>query len=196
MLSYHTSLKQVRTGSQNRKTTTDIYQSRWKSNPSSFMKRKTSRSRSCTSGYPSSWMCAQITFALLRLVPGIYVKRECPSRKKQLKIFSISPLLSMRNVEIVPLSDVTDSYNLNKGSEQHEFVVRRREGNMFFTSIHREAINKVGDFDTKSTLALTSTVGHSCREGKAQGSPSAGYRSPWSILQHPSHPSSRRVPQC
>ncbi|KAJ2930404.1 hypothetical protein H1R20_g6694, partial [Candolleomyces eurysporus] len=57
------------------------------------------------------------------------------------KPFPVTPSFSCKYVEIIPLSEVLDVYNI-MNQEQAEFLVRRRHTIMYFTSNHRDAIVK------------------------------------------------------
>ncbi|KAF8872759.1 hypothetical protein BD779DRAFT_1679537 [Infundibulicybe gibba] len=57
----------------------------------------------------------------------------------------ISPGLSCRSTEIIPLTDVSDIYNVTTGHEPHEFIIRRsRQGvTIYFSSPLRDTIVRV-----------------------------------------------------
>lgn len=56
----------------------------------------------------------------------------------------ISPGLSCQSTEVIPLTDVSDVYNVSTGVEQNEFIIRRRQGiTVYFSSAAREIIVKV-----------------------------------------------------
>lgn len=58
---------------------------------------------------------------------------------------SISPGLSCRATEIIPLADISDVYNVSTGSDVHEFIIRRNRHGVttYFTSTQRDMIVKV-----------------------------------------------------
>ena len=61
-----------------------------------------------------------------------------------MKTLPISPGLSFKSTDLIPLNDVSDVYNVSTGQEQHEFIIRRRQGvTVYFLSPSREAIVKV-----------------------------------------------------
>lgn len=62
----------------------------------------------------------------------------------QVKTQPISPGLSCKATEIIPLADISDIYNVSTGIE-HEFIIRRtRHGvTVYFSSPSRETIVKV-----------------------------------------------------
>ena len=63
----------------------------------------------------------------------------------QINMQYISPGLSCRATEIVPLIDISDVYNVSMGMDPQEFIIRRnRHGaTTYFASKHRELIVKV-----------------------------------------------------
>ncbi|KAF8645481.1 hypothetical protein AX16_007766 [Volvariella volvacea WC 439] len=65
-------------------------------------------------------------------------------RITSVKAQPISPGLSCRSTEIIPLADVSDIYNVSTGHEANEFIIRRsRQGvTVYFSSQHREQIIK------------------------------------------------------
>jgi hypothetical protein len=47
-------------------------------------------------------------------------------------------------MDLIPLTDVSDVYNVSTGQELHEFIIRRRQGvTVYFSSPSREIIVKV-----------------------------------------------------
>lgn len=62
----------------------------------------------------------------------------------KIKSLPISPALSCKSTELIPLADVSDIYNVSTGHELHEFIIRRRQGvTVYFSSQSREQIVKV-----------------------------------------------------
>jgi len=62
----------------------------------------------------------------------------------QVKSLPISPALSCKSTELIPLTDVSDIYNVSTGQELNEFIIRRRQGvTVYFSSPTRELIVKV-----------------------------------------------------
>lgn len=62
----------------------------------------------------------------------------------QVKSLPISPGLSCKSTELIPLTDVSDIYNVSTGQELNEFIIRRRQGvTVYFSSPSREFIVKV-----------------------------------------------------
>ncbi|KAL4081516.1 hypothetical protein V8B97DRAFT_1923406 [Scleroderma yunnanense] len=56
----------------------------------------------------------------------------------------ISPSLSCKCTEIIPLADVSDAYNVSTGLDPHEFIIRlsRQNSTSYFSSQSRDAIVK------------------------------------------------------
>jgi hypothetical protein len=65
-------------------------------------------------------------------------------RITSVKAQSISPTLSCKYTEIIPLTDVSDVYNVSTGHDPSEFIIRRcRQGiTLYFSSAFRENIVK------------------------------------------------------
>ncbi|KAF8165773.1 hypothetical protein B0H34DRAFT_794124 [Crassisporium funariophilum] len=62
---------------------------------------------------------------------------------EKVKSLPISPGLSCKSTDLIPLTDVSDIYNVSTGQELHEFIIRRRQGvTVYFSSPSREAIVK------------------------------------------------------
>lgn len=52
--------------------------------------------------------------------------------------------MSCKSTELIPLTDVSDIYNVSTGQETNEFIIRRRQGiTVYFSSPSREQIVKV-----------------------------------------------------
>lgn len=63
---------------------------------------------------------------------------------RQIKSLPVSPGLSCQSTELIPLTDVSDIYNVSTGHDLHEFIIRRRQGvTVYFSSPSREKIVKV-----------------------------------------------------
>jgi neurofibromin 1 len=63
----------------------------------------------------------------------------------QVRAQPISPGLSCKSTEIIPLTDVSDVYNVSSiGQDAHEFIIRRAQQGttVYFSSPSREAIVK------------------------------------------------------
>ncbi|KAJ3504772.1 hypothetical protein NLJ89_g7765 [Agrocybe chaxingu] len=61
----------------------------------------------------------------------------------KVKSLPISPGLSCKSTELIPLTDVSDIYNVSTGAEPYEFIIRRRQGlTMYLSSPAREQIVK------------------------------------------------------
>lgn len=62
----------------------------------------------------------------------------------------ISPSLSCKCTEIIPLADISDAYNVSTGLDPHEFIIRlsRQNSTSYFSSQSRDAIVKVCAPDT------------------------------------------------
>ncbi|TFK43927.1 hypothetical protein BDQ12DRAFT_702865 [Crucibulum laeve] len=83
------------------------------------------------------WKVSQLRFPVTMEVGATHLR--VTSVKKQ----PISPGLSCKSTEIIPLADVSDVYNVSTGNEVHEFIIRRRQGvTIYFTSPAREIIVK------------------------------------------------------
>ncbi|PPR04649.1 hypothetical protein CVT24_011867 [Panaeolus cyanescens] len=64
-------------------------------------------------------------------------------RVTSVKSLPISPGFSCCSVELIPLADVSDIYNIAMGSDPHEFIIRRRQGvTVYFSSPSRDSIIK------------------------------------------------------
>ncbi|PPQ78909.1 hypothetical protein CVT25_002369 [Psilocybe cyanescens] len=64
-------------------------------------------------------------------------------RVTSVKSLPISPGLSCKSTELIPLTDVSDIYNVSTGQEANEFIIRRRQGvTVYFSSPNREQIVK------------------------------------------------------
>lgn len=80
----------------------------------------------------------------------------------QIKTQPISPGLACKAIEVIPLADISDIYNVSTGSDIYEFIIRRsRHGStIYFSSPLRELIVKVS-FQTdvcSSFLSLLQTI--------------------------------------
>ncbi|KAG6336483.1 hypothetical protein ID866_2597 [Astraeus odoratus] len=62
----------------------------------------------------------------------------------QIRAAVISPALSCRCTEIIPLSDISDAYNVSTGLDPNEFIIRlsRQNSTWYFSSQSRDAIVK------------------------------------------------------
>ncbi|KAH7887502.1 hypothetical protein F5I97DRAFT_2056906 [Phlebopus sp. FC_14] len=56
----------------------------------------------------------------------------------------ISPSLSCKTTEIIPLTDISDAYNVSTGLDPHEFIIRLNKQGVtsYFSSPHRDTIVK------------------------------------------------------
>ncbi|CAA7259350.1 unnamed protein product [Cyclocybe aegerita] len=64
-------------------------------------------------------------------------------RVTSVKSLPISPGLSCKSTELIPLTDVSDIYNVSTGAEPYEFIIRRRQGlTLYLSSPAREQIVK------------------------------------------------------
>lgn len=64
-------------------------------------------------------------------------------RVTSIKTVPISPGLASKSTEVIPLSDVSDVYNISTGFEPNEFIIRRRQGvTVYFASVSRDIIVK------------------------------------------------------
>lgn len=63
----------------------------------------------------------------------------------QVKAQVISPGLSCKATEIIPLADISDIYNVATGMDTYEFIIRRSRGGVteYFSSPSRDSIVKV-----------------------------------------------------
>ncbi|KAJ7094350.1 hypothetical protein C8R44DRAFT_384405 [Mycena epipterygia] len=81
----------------------------------------------------------QMRFPIILLVGETHV------RITSVRAQPISPGLSCKSTEIIPLSDVSDVYNVSSiGQDSHEFIIRRAQQGttVYFSSPSREAIVK------------------------------------------------------
>ncbi|KAF8806096.1 hypothetical protein BYT27DRAFT_7141632 [Phlegmacium glaucopus] len=64
-------------------------------------------------------------------------------RVTSVKSLPISPGLSCQSTDLIPLTDVSDVYNVSTGQELYEFIIRRRQGvTVYFSSPSRDTIVK------------------------------------------------------
>ncbi|KAF8883153.1 hypothetical protein CPB84DRAFT_1817082 [Gymnopilus junonius] len=64
-------------------------------------------------------------------------------RVTSVKSLPISPGMSCKSTELIPLADVSDIYNVSTGQDTNEFIIRRRQGvTVYFSSPSREQVVK------------------------------------------------------
>ncbi|KDR84288.1 hypothetical protein GALMADRAFT_87191 [Galerina marginata CBS 339.88] len=76
-------------------------------------------------------------------VPVIMRVGSSHIRVTSVKSLPISPGVSCKSTDLIPLTDVSDIYNVSTGQEANEFIIRRRQGvTVYFSSPSREQIVK------------------------------------------------------
>ena len=114
----------------------------------------------------------------------------------QVKSLPISPGLSCKSTELIPLTDVSDIYNVSTGQELNEFIIRRRQGvTVYFSSPSREPIVKVKPepFAKHFTYALSD---RSICQGPAKGSTSTFGGAIFQVLQRTCDSPPHWLPEC
>ena len=67
--------------------------------------------------------------------------------------------MACQSTELIPLTDVSDIYNVSTGQDQYEFIIRRRQGvTVYFSSPAREQIVKVNACIKPTAMPLLITV--------------------------------------
>lgn len=101
----------------------------------------------------------------------------------KIKTQRITPGLACKAIEVIPLNDISDIYNVAVGSE-HEFIIRQtRHSTIFFSSPVRDLLVKVSFKNHSCASSSSSSVEHPISERPSKGPPTTTCRTIFTILK-------------
>ncbi|KAF9527976.1 hypothetical protein CPB83DRAFT_363170 [Crepidotus variabilis] len=86
---------------------------------------------------------SDVTMRTAARIPVVLRVGSSHIRVTSIRSLPVSPGVSCKSTELIPLTDVSDIYNVSTGQDVHEFIIRRRQGvTVYFSSPSREQIVK------------------------------------------------------